>query len=250
MREPALIRRDSAGASLVVRFGLIALLGMGLLGCGANPTAPKSTPRQVAATPAPVYNRVEQPQGSNTSNDIMNNPFVSWVKRTYPREAANIINHYLSTYGMSSNDPATEVERAKLRAQVLETVAIELEKNLKPNMPAGISVARNGTIVRCSGIADYQGHKIKVTFDFAVYLDREGWVWIEQPEASVKGEVHGFDPLARLFGGNITKKTREEIIRQLNIEGPKNAAKTPGLTYVGAGVFKLNTGYAFVMMPG
>ncbi len=231
----------------MARLGLVALLGLGLVGCGSSPTA---TQPKIKATPSPVYNRVEDPAAAGGSNDMMNNPFVSWVKRTYPREAAGIINHYLSTYGMGSNDPATEVERAKLRTQVLETVSAELEKNLKPNMPKGITVVRMGRTVRCSGVVDYEGHNIAVSFDFAVYLDREGYVWIEQPDESVKGEVSGFDPLARLFGGDIRKKTREEIVRQLNIEGPKNAAKTPGLSYVGAGVFKLNTGYAFVMMPG
>jgi hypothetical protein len=223
----------------------LAALGLGLVGCGSAPTA---TQPKAKAPATPVYNRVQEPAASG--DDMMNNPFVSWVKRTYPREAAGIINHYLSTYGMGTNDPKTEIERAKLRTQVLETVVNELEKNLKPNMPKGITVTRTGKTLRCSGIVDHQGHNIAVSFDFAVYLDREGMVWIDQPAESVLGEVSGFDPLARLFGGDIRKKTREEIVRQLNIEGPKNAAKTPGLSYVGAGVFKLNTGVAFVAMPG
>lgn len=229
----------------MARLGLLTVLGLGLVGCGSAPTA---TQAKAKAPVTPVYNRVQEPAGA--SDDMMKNPFVSWVKRTYPREAAGIINHYLSTYGMGTNDPQTEIERAKLRTQVLETVATELEKNLKASMPKGVTVLRMGKTLRCSGIVDYQGHDIAVSFDFAVYLDREGMVWIDQPEESVRGEISGFDPLARLFGGDIRKKTREEIIRQLNIEGPKNAAKTPGLSYVGAGVFKLNTGVAFVSMPG
>ena len=63
----------------MARLGLVALLGMGLMGCGASPTA---TQPKITATPSPVYNRVEDPAANGGSNDIMNNPFVSWVKRT------------------------------------------------------------------------------------------------------------------------------------------------------------------------
>ncbi|MNK86034.1 hypothetical protein D3C87_1059350 [compost metagenome] len=247
MRKMTHSKPHSKGVSAMGRLGLVALLALGLVGCGSSPTA---TASKAKAPATPVYNRVQEPAASGGSDDIMKNPFVNWVKRTYPREAAGIINHYLSTYGMGTNDPATEVERAKLRMQVLDTVVAELEKNLKPNMPKGLTVQRIGKTLRCSGVVDHDGHNIGVSFDFAVYLDREGMAWIDQPDESVKGEVVGFDPLARLFGGDIRKKTREEIIRQLNIEGPKNAAKTPGLGYVGAGVFKLNPGVAFVAMPG
>lgn len=246
MRKTTRSKTHSSFVSVMGRLGLVTLLGLSLVGCGSAPTAPQ---KRTTAAPTPVYNRVQEPAASG-SDDIMKNPFVNWVKRTYPREAAGIINHYLSTYGMGTNDPATEVERAKLRMQVLDTVVTELEKNLKPNMPKGITVQRIGKTLRCAGVVDHQGHNIGVSFDFAVYLDREGMAWIDVPEESVKGEVVGFDPLARLFGGDIRKKTREEIVRQLNIEGPKNAAKTPGLQYVGAGVFKLNPGIAFVAMPG
>lgn len=238
-----------------VQLALVAVLCAGLVGCGAAPTSP--TPKKAVASA--VYNRVEQPvAGANTgtpaapnsSDDITKNPFVNWVKRTYPREAAGIINHYLSTYGMGTNDPNTELERAKLRGQVLETVSSELYKNLNPNMPKGITTKREGTTITCNGVIDYQGHDIRVSFQFVVYLDRDGMVWIEQPDESVRGEIVGWDPLARLFGGDIRKKTRAEIVNSLNKEGPKNAAKTPGLTYVGAGTFKLNPGVAFVSMPG
>lgn len=231
-------------ASVAIRLGLLALLGLLLLGCGSRPPAMVT---RSAPSDAPAYQRVEDPAASN---DLMKNPFVAWVKRMYPREAAGIINHYLSTYGMGQNDPQTELERAKLRKQVLETVQNELEKNLKPNMPAGVTVSRVGQALRCSGVVDHEGHRIAVSFDFDIYLDRDGMVWIEQAESTVKGEIVGFDPLARLFGGNIRKKTREEIIKALNLEGPKNAARTPGLSYVRAGVFKVNPGVAFVMMPG
>lgn len=244
MRKTAQTASVSRRGHALGRLGLVALMGLGLAGCGSAPTSPAPKPK---AQPAPSYNRVEEPAASN---DITKNPFVNWVKRTYPREAAGIINHYLSTYGMGSNDPATEVERSKLRMQVLDTVTTELHKNLTPNMPAGVKVVRQGMTLTCSGVVDHQGHKIAVRFDFAVYLDRDGMVWIDQPDASVQGEIVGFDPLARLFGGDIRKKTRQEIVNALNQEGPKNASRTPGLTYVGAGVFKLNPGIAFVSMPG
>ncbi len=230
----------------VVRLLLLAPLVFGVVGCGSVPTT--STPRTKAKAPiTAVHNRVAEPEASE---DIMKNPFVNWVKNTYPREAAGIINHYLSTYGMDRNNPTTEIERSKLRTQLLDMVSAELLKNLVPAMPKGIAVRRQGRTLKCQGVVDYQGHAIAVSFEFAVYLDREGMVWIDQPAESVKGEISGFDPLARLFGGDIRKKTREEIVRSLNQQGPKNAAKTPGLSYVGAGAFKLNPGVAFVSMPG
>lgn len=246
-------------ATQVTSAALAALTCL-LIGCGGAPTTVggnntrttasqngKQTPT-TAPTPAP-----SAAPSSGTSaggqDDIAKNPFVVWIKRTYPGTAAQIIDKYLSTQIMGTYDPSVESQRQSLRTGVIDTVMVELLKALKPAVtPMGLAVGRSGNRVMATGVTKQQGQDINLTFAFEVYMDQAGIVWITMPADTVKATSGSL--LVRLFGGNLNKKAIDEITTQLNKEGPKSAAMTPGLTYLPGGTFRLDPGIAFVNMPG
>ncbi|MGE5708317.1 MAG: hypothetical protein ACM3YO_08290 [Bacteroidota bacterium] len=216
--------------------------------CGAPPSAPETTKPSAAYSRVETTGTAETNEAANSQNALLNNPFVLWVKQTYPKEAARIINDYLSTRTMANSAPKVESERAKLRYQVLETVAWELYKNLAPSLPQGLTPNKRGTAIWVEGVTEQDGHQIAVSFPFLIKMDEWGLVWITVPKGSVKASIQGFDPLARLFGGNIPGRVYDEVKKSLEAEGPKNAAKTPGLAYLPGGIFRVNPGEAFVKM--
>lgn len=230
-----------------VQLSLALMVGMLLIGCGGTPTAVKrpvqSTPSQYKSTaPAPA-------PAAGASDDISKNPFVLWIKMNHPQAAAQIINDYLSTrfMGNGAPDPTIEAERDKLRRQAIDTVAKELHKNLKGGLPQGLQASQVGNRVRVLGTVVEQGQNINLAFDFDVRIDPFGIMWITQPAETVKASTSSW--LAKLFGGDIKKKAREQIVSMLDKEGPKNAALTKGLSYIPGGTFRLDPGVAFVNMP-
>jgi hypothetical protein len=193
---------------------------------------------------------VETPASQTTdSNDISKNPFVVWIKRSYPSEAARIIDDYLSQRTLGTFDPKVENERAKLRCQVIDTVGWELYKNMKaPALPNGLVANKKGTAVWLEGTVTQDGHSIYMEVPFMIKMDAAGLVWITQPQGSIKAHLTGFDPLGYMFGGNIPQKVHDEILKSLDKAGPDNARKTPGLAYLSGGTFRVNPGEAFVKM--
>lgn len=206
-------------------------------GLRTNPAqAPAPAARMPAATPAPA------PASAADPGDISKNPFVVWVKKAYPREAAQIITRYLADDGKGDRD------RQVFRDQAITQVAAEVLKNCAKGLPAGLSAKRVGPAVICSGIVEQQGHKIAVRFEFVVYARSDGNLVIDQPASSIGAQVQGFDLLVRLFGGDLRGKVRDEIMKQLRVEGPKAAASQPGLRWFPEGYFVLDPGFAFVSM--
>ena len=233
-----------------------ALALMVLAGCGASPT-PLARPVSGAAvgvrstTKAPAT-KAPMPQAQAQANadeqDIGKNPFVVWVKQNHPQTAAGIINQYLSSSAAPNADPGSEGQRVLLRRQAIETVTAELLKNLKQGLPKGLEakVAEPGH-VRVFGYQRQLGFKINLQFDFTVQMDKDGMIWIRTPEALVKANAES--ALVRLFGGDLNRKAYEELIKEVDKQGPPNARKTPGLTYTKGGIFRIDPGFAFVNMP-
>lgn len=232
---------------LQVSLALVA--GMMLIGCGGAPTAVKK-PTQASSTQQYKSTTTSSPApAAGASDDISKNPFVLWIKLNHPQAAAQIIDDYLSTrfMGNGAPDPTVEAERDKLRRQAIDTVAGELLKNLKGSLPQGLQASQVGNRVRVLGTVVEQGQNINLTFDFDVRIDPFGIMWITQPADTVKATTSSL--LAKLFGGDLKKKARDQIVSMLDKEGPKNAALTKGLSYIPGGTFRLDPGVAFVNMP-
>jgi hypothetical protein len=193
--------------------------------------------RSTAATPAP--------QGDQ---DISKNPFVVWIKQTYPKTAATIINQYLSSEGPTNPDPTVEAQRVELRRGALDQVCRELVKNLKQGLPQGLvaKVAGQGH-VRVSGYQTQFGFRIDLEFDFVVQMDKAGVIWIKVPQNLIKASAES--AIVRMLGGDLNDKVHTELIKELDKQGPPNAKKTPGLIYSKGGTFRLDPGFAFVNMP-
>ncbi len=230
-----------------LQLSLAMLAGMMLIGCGGAPTAVK---KPVQSTPSQQYKASSPaPAAAGASDDISKNPFVLWIKLNHPQAAAQIIDDYLSSrfMGNGAPDPTIEAERDKLRRQAIDTVATELLKNVKGGLPQGLQASRVGNRVRVLGTVVEQGQNINLSFDFDVRIDPFGIMWITQPEDTVKATTSSW--LAKLFGGDLKKKAREQIVAMLDKEGPKNAALVKGLSYLPGGTFRLDPGVAFVNMP-
>ncbi|HBN08351.1 MAG TPA: hypothetical protein DD435_06810 [Cyanobacteria bacterium UBA8530] len=221
-----------------------------LLGCGVSPSAVKTTTTLGSPSSAPTQNRVAAPVTQTAdANDISKNPFVVWIKRSYPSEAARIIDDYLSQRTLGAFDPKVENERAKLRIQVIDTVGWELYKNMKaPNIPNGLVANKTSNAVWLKGTINQDGHSIYMEVPFMIKMDNAGLVWITQPQGSIVAHLTGFDPLGYMFGGNIPKKVHDEILKSLDKAGPDSSRKTPGLAYMPGGTFRVNPGEAFVKM--
>lgn len=245
-----------------VTWAALAALTCALIGCGGSPTSVGDNGNAIAqgqnrssatasVKPMPVSsNTSSNPTGTagTSADDISKNPFIIWIKRNYPKTAAQIIDQYLSTQIMGTYDPSVEGQRQQLRTSVIDTVMGELTKALKPNLPPGLSVARSGNRAVIAGVTQQQGQNINITCAFEVYMDQAGIVWITQPADTVKATSSSW--LVKLFGGNLAKQAIDQIVTSLNKEGPKSAAMTPGLTYLKGGTFRLDPGIAFINMPG
>ncbi|MBO9540140.1 hypothetical protein J7643_06055 [bacterium] len=232
---------------------LFALLVAGslLAGCGAPPTS--SAKRPTAASTAKQYQSTVPPANASAStgaeDDLAKNPFVLWVKRTYPQTAAQIIDEYLSQRTMANADPNLEAERAKMRRQVIAMVTSEFAKNVTPNLPEGLRLQaqpQTGQIV-VSGTVQQMGQDIAISFEFQVRMDGEGIVWVTQPASTVKANSSSF--LVKLLGGNLPKKASEQIISTLDKESPKSVASFKGVMYGVGGIFRIDPGLAFMGMP-
>lgn len=219
------------------------MLALVVTGCGrATPTQPvlRTNP---SMTPVPAARPVppaQAPAAAGDNGDIAKNPFVVWVKKSYPREAAQIITRYLA------DDGSLDKDRQIFREQAVGQVAAEVLKNCAKGLPQGLSARRQGPAVVCTGVVEQQGHRIAVRFEFVVYTRSDGMIVIDQPVSSIGAEVQGFDLLVRLFGGDLRAKVREEIMKQLLVEGPKAVAAQPGLAWYPEGYFVLDPGFAFV----
>ncbi|MEB3236962.1 MAG: hypothetical protein VKO64_04990 [Candidatus Sericytochromatia bacterium] len=215
--------------------------------CGQAPATQPVLRTNPAAAPAPagrlpVTAQPPAPAAAGDAGDISKNPFVVWVKKAYPREAAQIITRYLADDGKGDRD------RQTFRDQAVTQVAAEVLKNCAKGLPTGLTAKREGPAVICSGVVEQQGHRIAVRFEFVVYARSDGTIVIDQPASSIGAQVQGFDLLARLFGGDLRGKVREEIMKQLRVEGPRAAAAQPGLRWFPEGYFVLDPGFAFVNM--
>lgn len=224
----------------------LALAANILAGCGkASPSAIRQPARQqytvVPTTGAPAA----QPgmPAAGDPNDIAKNPFVVWVKKTYPKEAAGIITNYLAQDGKVDKD------RDLLRKQALDQTATELHKQVSISLPPGLTAKKVGTNVVITGATDYQGQKIAVRFEFRVSLLPNGFLKIDVPRTSVWAGSANDSILVEWFGGDVASKAYAEIVKNLDKEGPPNQARTPGMTYQKGGVFLINPGVAFVNMP-
>lgn len=216
-----------------------------LTGCGTKPaTVPMRAPVQAYKTPVMIPGAPTAATPGVDPNDMSKNPFVLWVKKTYPKEASSIITRYMSSDGKVDKD------RDMLRTQALTQVTSELYKEISKSLPKGITATKVGNSLVCGGITEYQGHKISVRFEFVNTLRQDGLIKIDQPESSVYAEAGKGDFLVDWFGGDLRAKARSEIVKNLDKEGPINATRTPGLAYVKGGYFLLNPGVAFVNLPG
>ena len=228
--------------ALVLAFAAAPTTGCG----GSNPNAIRQPAKQqytvVPATGAPVAAQPGQ-AGAADPNDIAKNPFVVWVKKTYPSEASNIITKYLAQDGKVDKD------RDTLRKQALDQTATELNKQVSLSLPPGLTAKKVGNNVSVSGATDYQGQKIAVRFEFRVSLLGNGFLKIDGPRTSVWAGSANDSILVEWFGGDVASKAYAEIVKNLDKEGPANQARTPGMTYQKGGVFLINPGVAFVNMP-
>ncbi|MFN3428922.1 MAG: hypothetical protein ACK46X_03095 [Candidatus Sericytochromatia bacterium] len=232
-----------------LKASLIAVLAvLAIAGCGASPGQPARSAIGATAKLMRPAATSSMPEANGEEQDISKNPFVIWIKRNHPKTAASIINQYLATDPMPNPDPADEGQRVILRRQALETVCNELVKNLRQGLPQGLvaKVAEPGH-VRVSGYQKQFGFNIDLQFDFLVQMDRSGMIWIKTPLALVKASANS--ALVRAFGGDLNQKAYDEIIKEMDKQGPPNARRTPGLTYTKGGLFRLDPGYAFVNMP-
>lgn len=231
------------GRRLITNF-IASLSILAIAGCGASPT---QLPRTVsnmsmgvrAAKPAPAA------QAGQGDQDIGKNPFVIWIKQTHPQEAAAIIDQYMST---SNASPAGEGDRELLRTQAIGQVCNELLKNVKMGLPQGLlaKVAEPGH-VRIYGYQKQFGFTINLQFDFVVTMDQAGMIWIKTPKELVKASADS--AIIRLLGGNLSDKVYNEVIKQVDEQGPPNVRKTPGLSYTKGGTFRVDPGFAFVNQP-
>lgn len=231
---------------------IIGIAALAIAGCGSEPNgAPRRVPGPTFLSDggpkrSPQHSNI--PQANPNEQDITKNPFVIWIKQTHPKTAAAIINQYLSNEPMASGDPAAEGQRILLRRQVLDTVTMELIKNLGKGLPKGLTckLAEPGH-VRVSGYQKYFGFKIDLQFDFTIQMDSAGMVWIRTPYDLVKADAES--TIVKVLGGNLNDKAFRELIKNLDKEGPKNAKMTPGMTYTKGGAIKIDPGFAFINMP-
>lgn len=229
----------------------LALAGSLLVGCGAPPTSSTKSPTTTGTAKKyqPSVGTQPAPASAGAEDDLAKNPFVIWVKRTYPQTAAQIIDEYLSQRTMPNADPNLEAERVKMRRQVIAMVTNEFAKNVTPNLPEGLRLQahpQTGQIV-VSGTVKQFGQDIAISFDFQVRMDAEGVVWVTQPAATVKADSSSF--LITLLGGNLKKKASEQIISTLDKESPKSVAPFKGVMYGVGGIFRIDPGLAFMGMP-
>ena len=231
-------------ASLIASLALLTLAG-----CGSSPT-PLARPAYSAAGKAvrAIKTTPGMPQANPDEQDISKNPFVIWIKQNHPKAAASIINQYLASNGMPDTDPNAEGNRVLLRRQAIDTVAKELLKNLRQGLPQGLvaKLAEPGH-VRVAGYQRQFGFKIDLQFDFTVTMDKAGMIWLKVPVSLVKASADS--AIVRLIGGDLNQKAYDEIVKELDKQGPPNARKTPGLTYTRGGIFRVDPGFAFVNMP-
>jgi hypothetical protein len=226
-------------ASLIASLAILALAG-----CGASPT---QQARPAGASSMGVRTMKTAPANPD-EQDISKNPFVIWIKQNHPKAAATIINQYLSSEGPPNANPGAEGDRVLLRRQAIDTVAKELLKNMKQGLPQGLvaKVAEPGH-VRVSGYQRQFGFKINLQFDFIVQMDTAGMIWIKVPKDLVKATADS--AILRLVGGDLNSKAYDEIIKEVDKQGPPNVRKTPGLKYTKGGTFRVDPGFAFVNMP-
>lgn len=225
----------------------LAAFAPSLAGCGkSTPNAIRQPAKQtytvVPTSGAPAPGQAGQPAAGDP-NDIAKNPFVVWVKKTYPAEASNIITKYLAQDGKADKD------RDTLRKQALDQTATELHKQVSISLPPGLTAKKAGTNVAVTGATDYQGQKIAVRFEFRVSLLPNGFLKIDVPRTSVWAGSANDSILVEWFGGDVASKAYAEIVKNLDKEGPPNQARTPGMTYQKGGVFLIDPGVAFVNMP-
>ncbi len=232
----------------MLRTWLVSLAAfVALVGCGTqSATAPKTTAAKYTVTqPArPATATPGAPAGANPSDDIAKNPFVVWVKKTYPGQAATIITNYMK------QDGKVDPDRELLRRQAVDQAATELNKQVGISLPKGLVAKKVSNTVQVSGITEFQGQKIAVRFEFRVTMIPSGFLMIDVPPTSVYAGSANDSLLVELFGGDIRAKANAEIVKALDKEGPPNVARTPGLSYQKGGVFLVNPGVAFVNMPG
>lgn len=236
-------------SSMCRKATLIATLAiLTLTACGGAPNSASRSRAGLAARNLQAPRAVPAAQSRADEQDIGKNPFVVWIKRTHPGAAANIINQYLSSEGSPKADPAGERQRAEFRRQVVDMVTLELLKNLKKGLPEGLAGKAAGPgRIRVTGYQQQFGFDIKLNFDFMVRIDQAGIVWIEVPAKRVK--AYAESSIVSTFSGDLNDAAHQEIVKNMDLEGPPNARKTPGLTYLKGGVFRLDPGLAFVNMP-
>ncbi|MBM3267503.1 MAG: hypothetical protein FJZ01_07635 [Candidatus Sericytochromatia bacterium] len=225
----------------------LAALGA-LVGCGSQAaSAPKATNARYQVTqpprPAPAAPAAPGAPAAGNPDDIAKNPFVVWVKRTYPGQAATIITNYMKQDGKADPD------RDLLRKQAVDQCAAELFKQVSISLPKGLVAKKVANTVQVSGTTEFQGQKIAVRFEFRVSLLGSGLLMIDVPPTSVYAGSANDSWLVELFGGDIRAKAHAEIVKALDKEGPPNEARTPGLKYQKGGVFLIDPGVAFVNMP-
>jgi hypothetical protein len=227
-------------------FALIVSAAGLLAGCGNSPPAAARKPAS-AYQIAPATQQVPKPPAAGAPagdpNDIAKNPFVVWVKKAYPGQAASIITNYMK------QDGKVDPDRDALRKQALDQAATELNKQVGISLPPGLKAEKAANAVAVSGVTDYQGQKIAVRFEFHVTMLPNGFMKIDVPRKTVYAGSANDSLLVELFGGDIPGKAYAEIIKNLDKEGPPNAKRTPGLTYQKGGVFLIDPGLAFVNMP-
>ena len=236
-------------SSLRHKATLIASLAiLTLTACGQTPTTATRSRLGMAARNLQAPRAVPAAQSSAAEQDIGKNPFVVWIKQNHPGAAAKIINQYLSVGGAPNPNPEAERERSKFRQQVIDMVTSELMKNLVKGLPEGLAAkaAAPGRI-RVSGYQQQFGFDIKLNFDFIVRIDKAGLVWITVPAERVN--AYAESSIVSTFSGDLDAAAHDEVVKNLDIEGPPNARKTPGLTYLKGGTFLLDPGFAFVNMP-
>jgi hypothetical protein len=231
---------------LITNF-IASLSILAIAGCGASPTQTGRTVSNMsmgvrATRPAPAA------QAGQEDQDIGKNPFVIWIKQTHPQEAAAIIDQYMSSQGPATGSPAGEGDRELLRRQAIGQVCNELLKNVKMGLPQGLlaKVSEPGH-VRIYGYQKQFGFTINLQFDFVVTMDRAGMIWIKTPKDLVKASADS--AIIRMIGGNLSDKVYDEVIKQIDQQGPPNVRKTPGLAYTKGGTFRVDPGFAFVNMP-
>lgn len=230
--------------------GLPALLTLGLAGCGASPTAPmpQMAPRQFQAQSAQPAPSLGDTGGGDSggANNLNNNPILLWIKQSYPDTAAQIIDAYLSPRVMGAYNPQVEAERTQLRNQAIDTVARSFLGGLVPNLPQGLNATVIGQRVAVSGMTEQFDQEISVTFAFQVTIDPKGCVWITLDRNSISGSSPSL--LVDVLGGDLKQKVTDAVVQGLDVNGPPNAAKYPGLTYTPGGTFRVDPGLAFMKM--